>query len=181
MLLVVSCLVPTLVLNSPLALRPRSVARTRLQEVDPSYGRDPRSAPPWLATNTTMLEGLAAMSTPSRRASSIEPIVDLCDFERALASAGDRLVVIKFYSRKCRACLAIEPQFARLAKAGLAADFYEVDHAASRPLDELAGIRKLPAAHIYRDGELVCTHGLGRKHFEAFREGLLHDAGFDRA
>ena len=139
-------------------------------QVEREYGRDPRLAPQWMMENPKMLAELARLSsaqpnpTYSSASAAVSPIVSLDDLEEALRKAGeaDRLVVIKFYQVRCRACLNAKAPYERAAKGPLAerADFYEVDASVARALCTLAKIEQLPVAHVYSRGQLVDTRPL---------------------
>ena len=79
-----------------------------------------------------------------------------------------RLAVVKFYAPWCVSCKAIKPKFERAARANDAADFYEVDFVAARPLCKAASVRYLPSAHIYGDGELQHAVPVGVRSFPKF-------------
>ena len=141
-------------------------------QVEREYGRDPRLAPQWMMENPKMLKELARLSSAqpnpvySSASAAVSPIVSLDDFEAALQRAGeadpDRLVVIKFYQVRCRACLNAKAPYEMAAKGPLAerADFYEVDASVARALCTLAKVEQLPVAHVYSRGQLVDTRPL---------------------
>ena len=149
---------------------PREVEHT--VQVEREYGRDPRLAPQWMMENPKMLKELARLSSAepnpvySSASAAVSPIVSLDDFEAALQRAGeadpDRLVVVKFYQVRCRACLNAKAPYEKAAKGPLAerADFYEVDASVARALCTLAQIEQLPVAHVYSRGQLVDTRPL---------------------
>ena len=149
---------------------PREVEHT--VQVEREYGRDPRLAPQWMMENPKMLKELARLSSAepnpvySSASAAVSPIVSLDGFEAALQRAGeadpDRLVVIKFYQVRCRACLNAKAPYEKAAKGPLAerADFYEVDASVARALCTLAQIEQLPVAHVYSRGQLVDTRPL---------------------
>jgi thiol-disulfide isomerase/thioredoxin len=82
----------------------------------------------------------------------IPPLSSLDGFLAAAAASErrDRLVVVKFYSRQCRACRRIAARYRRLAL-DLAGDIdcYEVESLASRPLVEALGVTTVPCVQIY--------------------------------
>jgi len=159
-------------------------------QVEREFGRDPRLAPQWVRENPKMLKELALLSRTqpnpaySSTSSAVSSMLTLADFEEALESAGqsDKLVVIKFYQVRCRACLNARAPYEKAAKGPLAesADFYEVDASVARALCTLAKIEQLPVAHVYSRGQLVDTRPLHTPPaVRDFIKGLeLHADGF---
>ena len=158
--------------------------------VEREYGRDPRLAPPWITENHQMLRELALLSraapAPAYAATSaaVSPVRSLADFEAALerASAGGRMVVLKFYQARCKACLSARAAFEKAAEGPLGehADFYEVDASVARVLCTLAKVEQLPVAHVYARGELVDTRPLHKPPLvrEFVKSLALHAEGY---
>ena len=116
--------------------------------------RDPRRAPPWITENQGLLDEMAAESKPIKPATmsasrKVSPIFDLADFEAAVraAEAADRMIVVKYFSQSCRACMTMKPLYERAAESKLneLVDFYEIDQSASRVLCTLANVNKVGA------------------------------------
>jgi thiol-disulfide isomerase/thioredoxin len=77
------------------------------------------------------------------------------------AREGKRLLVVKFYSDRCRACKFIAPKYSRLVKDlkdSDAADFYEVEVRSSMELAKRLGVEMLPTVQIF-DGDDVTRLG----------------------
>jgi thiol-disulfide isomerase/thioredoxin len=77
------------------------------------------------------------------------------------ARKRNRLVVVKFYSDRCRACKFIAPKYSRLVKDlkdSDAADFYEVEVRSSMALAKRLGVEMLPTVQIF-DGDDVTRLG----------------------
>jgi len=137
-----------------------------------------------------MLRELALLSRTqpnpaySSTCSAVSAMLTLEDFEAALERArkNNRLVVIKFYQARCKACLNARAPYEKAAKGTLAerADFYEVDVSVGRALCTLAKIEQLPVAHIYSGGQLVDTRPLHKPPLvREFVKGLtLHADGY---
>merc|ERR1712083_363800 len=154
------------------------------------HGRDPRAAPPWISENKELLDELSIASAKAPRASAasstpaISPMSSLAEFEAALhrATKAGRLLIIKWYSAQCRACLSAKPLYEKTANglAGDVADFYEVEGATARVLCALADIRKMPVVHIYKHGQLHDTRAIhSRPMYEEFAKGMqLHAMDF---
>ena len=129
------------------------------------HGRDPHYAPPWLTLNHELLNELSARSAtePHKGAASashtVGKINSLDDLDAALqrTKGTGRLVVVKFYAPKCRACLNIKPLYERASKRFKSdADFYEVDASCGRVLCALAGIKPVPVVHVYKCDDDSC-------------------------
>ena len=137
-----------------------------------------------------MLRELALLSraapAPAYAATSaaVSPVHSLTDLEAALerASAGGRMVVLKFYQARCKACLSARAAFEKAAEGPLAehADFYEVDAGVARVLCTLAKVEQLPVAHVYARGELVDTRPLHKPPLvrEFVKSLTLHAEGY---
>ena len=159
-------------------------------QVEREFGRDPRLAPPWITENTEMLAELALLSSTqpnpaySSTSSAVQSMLTLDDFEAALERARkhNRLVVIKFYQARCKACLNARAGYEKAAKGPLAerADFYEVDQSVGRLLCTLAKIDQLPVAHVYSGGQLVDTRALHKPPLvrEFVKSLTLHADGY---
>ena len=77
---------------------------------------------------------------------SIEDFIAANDFARR----GGRLLAIKFYSKRCRACMRIAAKYRKLAadfEGGV--DFYEAEEKAARDLAEVLGVIAVPTLQIY--------------------------------
>ncbi|CAH0373498.1 unnamed protein product [Pelagomonas calceolata] len=82
----------------------------------------------------------------------IPQLKTLDDFLKANAHAQSRekALVVKFYSRQCRACLRIAAKYRRLAlEKRDEIDCYEVESLASRPLVDGLNVTKVPSVQIY--------------------------------
>ena len=71
------------------------------------------------------------------------------------AAKEDRLVVVKFYSKGCRACLRIAAQYRRLAlDLSQSVDCYEAELSKSQSLLERLDVTSVPSIQIF-DGEEI--------------------------
>ncbi|EOD06142.1 hypothetical protein EMIHUDRAFT_204762 [Emiliania huxleyi CCMP1516] len=80
------------------------------------------------------------------------------------AEARGRLLAVKFYSQRCRACLRIAAKYRRLAldfSSGV--DCYEAEQRSARPLLDALGVTSVPTLQIYRPhGVVMLTSGAYR-------------------
>ena len=89
---------------------------------------------------------------PSTQVTALQTANDLVSFcqER---EASDSLVVLKLYSKRCRACNMIAPMYKRLARNHAdALDCFEVEcqaNLAARPLVETLGVEALPSIVVF--------------------------------
>ena len=82
----------------------------------------------------------------------IPQLKTLDDFLKAnaLAQKRQKAIVVKFYSRQCRACLRIAAKYRRLAlEKRDEIDCYEVESLSSRPLIDGLNVSKVPSVQIY--------------------------------
>ena len=149
--------------------------------IEHEHGRDPRLAPPWVSQNTELIDDLTAKSkaTPTAatmsKSASVSMLRSVADFEAAIerAEASQRVIVIKFYSARCRSCLNAKRPYEKLAEANANVDFYEVDTAVARVLCAFANIQTMPVVHTYVRGELQSTRAINNpKLFSNFEAGL---------
>jgi len=103
-------------------------------------------------------------------------LVPSLDSVRAFLEANDRaaaagkLLVVKFYSERCPACLRIAAKYRRLATDfGGAVDCYEAELKAARPLLEALGVTAVPSLQIF-DGEGVTRLFHGPCHPKDFKK-----------
>jgi len=76
------------------------------------------------------------------------------------AAGGNRLVVVKFYSKQCRACLRIAAKYRRLAlDLHDSVDCYEVESSAAPTLCQRLDVEQVPSVQIF-DGEDVTRLGM---------------------
>jgi len=78
------------------------------------------------------------------------------EFVNALGEAGDRLVVVKFYSRCCNSCRAVYPKVCKLCRTLPDVILLKVGFEANKQLCRALGVKVLPFFHFYRgaDGRL---------------------------
>lgn len=109
-----------------------------------------------------------------KRPSFVHEAVTLKEYKELVADETERLVVVRFYARWCRACAAVEPYFYRLAKSMPNVKFVETP-----VLEENSnlhcglGVPSLPFAHIYSPSlGLVEELRMSKKEFKNFHKVL---------
>ena len=112
--------------------------------------------------------------TRSSAPSFVHEVVSLNEYKEVVADERDRLVVVRFYARWCRACKAIEPYFYRLAKSMPNVKFVQVPVEESNAnLHQGLGVPFLPFAHIYSPSlGLVEELRMSKKDFSNFHNIL---------
>lgn len=96
-------------------------------------------------------DGLSSDSIASYK-DLIPTLVTLDDFLMASANsaASRRLLVVKFYSKRCRACLRIAAKYRRLAREVVDhVDCFEAEFSASRSLLQALDVGALPTVQIF--------------------------------
>ena len=104
-----------------------------------------------------------AEAVETRKYTELVPtLVDMDDFVAvcAEAAAANRLVVVKFYSKGCRACLRIAAKYRRLALdlKSTGVDCYEAELKASPMLLDRLDVTHVPSVQIF-DGEEITRLG----------------------
>ncbi|KAH8076127.1 hypothetical protein JL721_113 [Aureococcus anophagefferens] len=103
--------------------------------------------------------GTTPAAPPSTNYKDVVPqLISLQDFIEAnqISDVRRRLVVVKYYSPQCKACLKIAAKYRRLAL-DLAddVDCFEVDTVASRPLVKFMNVTKVPSIQIFDPAGIV--------------------------
>jgi thiol-disulfide isomerase/thioredoxin len=100
---------------------------------------------------------------------NVQHVESLSDYRAAIAKAGDRTVVVRFYAKWCKVCRALAPAFYRLARMNPAVAFLDVPVLDSNaPLHQGLGVPSVPYAYIYYKGVLVEETKVTRQRFPAF-------------
>lgn len=109
------------------------------------------------------------LSTPARRSAarsagrvakcvaaggSVGALSSEAELAREVASGA--VVVLKLYTRSCRACIGVAPRFRKIAHAFSGrARFVEMEFAAGAQLGASLGVTALPYFAVYKGGRLV--------------------------
>ena len=106
-----------------------------------------------------------------RKPSFVHEAVSLDAYKKLVADEEERLVVVRFYAKWCRACLSVEPLFYKLAHSMPDVTFVEVPVLEENAnLHQGLGVPSLPFAHIYHPKVgLVEEVRMGKKEFKNFQ------------
>jgi thioredoxin 1 len=77
------------------------------------------------------------------------------NFEKALAEAGESLVVLDCFATWCGPCKVIAPKIVELAKEFSQAHFYKIDVDAVSDVAQELGISAMPTFILFKNGEKV--------------------------
>jgi thioredoxin 1 len=98
----------------------------------------------------------AASADDAGTSDRIGIIADEEAFDRLVAGAGDRIVVVDFYADWCTPCKLLAPILAEVAgEAGAAADFYTVNVDLNRELARRMGVSGIPNVMLIREGKVL--------------------------
>ncbi|XP_030494511.2 thioredoxin-like 1-2, chloroplastic [Cannabis sativa] len=91
----------------------------------------------------------------------------------SLASAGDRLVIIDFYSPGCGGCRTLHPKICQLAELNSNSIFLKVNYDELKPMCHALHIHVLPFFRFYRgaDGR-VCSFSCTNATIKKFKDAL---------
>ncbi|KAF4357883.1 hypothetical protein CsatB_017632 [Cannabis sativa] len=91
----------------------------------------------------------------------------------SLASAGDRLVIIDFYSPGCGGCRTLHPKICQLAELNSNSIFLKVNYEELKPMCHALHIHVLPFFRFYRgaDGR-VCSFSCTNATIKKFKDAL---------
>lgn len=91
----------------------------------------------------------------------------------ALLNAGDRLVIIDFYSPGCGGCKALHPKICQLAEANQNAIFLKVNYEEHKPMCHSLNIHVLPFFRFYRGAEgRLCSFSCTNATIKKFKDAL---------
>ena len=118
-------------------------------ETIPVWKAPPSAAPS--VGDDSPVEGVVVPAAAGKSV-TVGEIVSVDDLLKAcvMAQFDKRLVVLKLYSKKCRACAMIMPMFKRLARRqGTDVDCYTAEVVAARPLVERLGVASVPTILVF--------------------------------
>ncbi|XP_019199866.1 PREDICTED: thioredoxin-like 1-2, chloroplastic [Ipomoea nil] len=91
-----------------------------------------------------------------------------------LANAGDRLVIVDFYSPGCGGCKALHPKICQLAETNENAIFLKVNYEEHKPMCHSLHIHVLPFFRFYRGAEgRVCSFSCTIATIKKFKDALV--------
>jgi len=105
-----------------------------------------------------------------RRPANVKVVNTLEEYKVVVADETERIVVVRFYAKWCKACKAIGPSFYRLANTYPNISFVEVPVTQDNAnLHQGLGVTTLPFGHIYHpDVGLAEELRISKKHFPRF-------------
>ncbi|CAH9092642.1 unnamed protein product [Cuscuta europaea] len=91
----------------------------------------------------------------------------------ALLNAGDRLVIVDFYSPGCGGCKALHPKICQLAEANQSAIFLKVNYEEHKAMCHSLHIHVLPYFRFYRGAEgRLCSFSCTNATIKKFKDAL---------
>ncbi|GAB2289669.1 hypothetical protein Dimus_023976 [Dionaea muscipula] len=98
---------------------------------------------------------------------SAEELVD------SLKNAGDRLVIVGFYSPRCGDCRALRPKVCQLAEANPDGIFLQINHENLKPMCYALHVHVLPFFRFYRGAEgRLCSFSCTISTIKKFKDAL---------
>jgi len=85
----------------------------------------------------------------------VAQLADKAAYDKALADAGDKLVVVDFTASWCGPCQRIAPIFVKLAEEMPDVVFVKVDVDENEQVAQACGIQAMPTFQFYKKGEKV--------------------------
>ncbi|XP_009148112.1 thioredoxin-like 1-1, chloroplastic [Brassica rapa] len=102
-----------------------------------------------------------------REISSAQDLVD------SLADAGDKLVVVDFFSPGCGGCKALHPKMCQLAEQSPDVQFLQVNYEEHKSMCYSLGVHVLPFFRFYRGAQgRVCSFSCTNATIKKFRDAL---------
>ncbi|KAK1357721.1 thioredoxin-like 1-1, chloroplastic [Heracleum sosnowskyi] len=91
----------------------------------------------------------------------------------ALSKAGDRLVIVDFYSPGCGGCKALHPKICQLAESNSDAIFLKVNYEEHKKMCQALHIHVLPFFRFYRGAQgKVCSFSCTNATIKKFKDAL---------
>ncbi|KAH7656395.1 Monodehydroascorbate reductase (NADH) protein [Dioscorea alata] len=91
----------------------------------------------------------------------------------ALINAGDKLVIVDFYSPGCGGCKALHPKICQIAELNPDAQFLKVNYEELKPMCHKLHIHVLPFFRFYRGSQgLVCSFSCTNATINKFKNAL---------
>lgn len=91
----------------------------------------------------------------------------------SLLNAGDRLVVVDFYSPGCGGCKALHPKICQLAESNPSAIFLKVNYEELRTMCQCLHIHVLPFFRLYRGSEgRLCSFSCTNATIKKFKDAM---------
>ncbi|KAL3819419.1 hypothetical protein ACJIZ3_005324 [Penstemon smallii] len=101
-------------------------------------------------------------------------------FVDSLLSAGDKLVIVDFYSPGCGGCKALHPKICQLAEMNPDTTFLKVNYEEQKPMCYALRVHVLPFFRFYRGAEgRVCSFSCTNATIKKFKDALAKH-GTDR-
>ncbi|XP_010475660.1 PREDICTED: thioredoxin-like 1-1, chloroplastic [Camelina sativa] len=102
-----------------------------------------------------------------REISSAQELVD------SLTNAGDKLVVVDFFSPGCGGCKALHPKICQFAEMNPAVQFLQVNYEEHKSMCYSLGVHVLPFFRFYRGSQgRVCSFSCTNATIKKFRDAL---------
>ncbi|CAH8251599.1 unnamed protein product [Arabidopsis lyrata] len=138
---------------------------------DESFRRSFRSSA--ITAQTTLRIGTAqkwwekGLKENMREISSAQELVD------SLTNAGDKLVVLDFFSPGCGGCKALHPKICQLAEMNPDVQFLQVNYEEHKSMCYSLGVHVLPFFRFYRGSQgRVCSFSCTNATIKKFRDAL---------
>ncbi|GMH21929.1 hypothetical protein Nepgr_023772 [Nepenthes gracilis] len=95
------------------------------------------------------------------------------EFVDSLKNAGDKLVIVDFYSPGCGGCRALHPKICQLAESNPDAIFFKINYEELKPMCHALHIRVLPFFRFYRGAEgRLCSFSCTVATIKKFKDAL---------
>ena len=102
--------------------------------------------------------------------SRVKDIASSADFNKALATAGKKLVVVDFFATWCGPCKQIAPQFAELSGAHRKVSFLKVDVDKNRDLSSKYEVSSMPTFLFIQNGKVL--HKMAGANIDAIKSKI---------
>lgn len=154
--------------------RPSRTSTSYSNDTDPPFSSNEGAGKPSFASRLRTAALKTEQQKVQKKSSLVQEVTTLQDYKKVVADEKDRLVVVRFYAKWCRACKAMEPYFYKLAAAYPNVKFVEVPVLESNAnLHQGLGVPSLPFGHIYSPSAgLVEELKISKKHFKEFKNVL---------
>ncbi|XP_074562421.1 thioredoxin-like 1-1, chloroplastic [Curcuma longa] len=116
-----------------------------------------------------------------KTAPNMEEVESIDQLVHTLLNAGDKLVVVEFFSPQCGGCKALHPKICQQAELNSSAIFLKVNYDQHRSMCKSLGVPVLPFFQFYSGAEgRVCSFSCTNANIKKFKDAVKKHGKYGR-